>query len=357
MNTSEPPSSQKIVILPGDGIGVDVTIEAVKVLTTCKKRYGLSLEWTELDWNADHYLKTGESVPEGGMALLASHDAIYVGAYGDPRVPDMAHARDILLGMRFELDLYVNHRPVKLYHEKLTPLKNRGVKDIDFVVFRENTEGLYVGVGGFLKKNTPDEVAMQNCVYTRKGVERIIRHAFEYTKKKGRKTVTMVDKSNALRFVGDLWMRVFDEVKQEYPDIESNHFFVDAFVMQMVKNPAQFDVVVTSNMFGDIVTDLGAQLQGGLGLAPSGNIHPGKIGMFEPVHGSAPKYAGKDIADPMGAILSVGLMLEFLGHHEAANAIEQAVITAINENQTTKDLGGSLGTREVGDWICGQLEK
>jgi len=267
----------------------------------------------------------------------------------------MAHARDILLGLRFKLDLFVNYRPVKLTDARLCPLKDVTEKDIDFVVFRENTEGLYVGMGGIFKKGTPDEIATQEDVNTRKGVERIIRYAFEYAKAKGRGKVTMSDKSNALRFGHDLWLRVFDEVGQQYSDIEKEHFYVDALTMQMVKRPEQFEVIVTCNMFGDIVTDLGAQLQGGMGLAASGNINPAGTSMFEPVHGSAPKYAGKNIANPLAAILAAGLMLDYLGFEAQNTDIEKAVEGAIKTNTTTRDLGGSLGTAEVGDFICSKL--
>jgi 3-isopropylmalate dehydrogenase len=281
--------------------------------------------------------------------------AIFIGALGDPRVPDMKHAADILLGTRFGLDLYVNQRPLKLLDAKLCPLKNRTEKDVDFVVFRENTEGLYVGLGGNFKRGTADEVAIQEDVNTRKGVERILVYAFEYARRHGRKKLCMSDKSNALPFGHGLWQRTFAEVRARYPEIESWHLFVDALSMQMVKNPAQFEVIVTCNMFGDIVSDLGAQLQGGLGLAASANINPGNVSMFEPVHGSAPKYAGKNIANPMAAILTVGMMLDYLGHAEEGARIESVVAEAIHQDKTTRDLGGPLGTREVGDWICAHL--
>jgi len=301
----------RIAIIPGDGIGKDVTAEAVKAIEAVGDVYGQRFELEHLPYGADHFLETGISMPPGGHALLAKEfDAIFVGALGDPRVPDMRHARDILLGMRFELDLYVNHRPVRLLDAKLCPLKDRGPADIDFVVFRENTEGLYVNIGGRFKAGTPDEIAIQEEINTYKGVERIIRHAFEYAAAHGLTRVCMADKSNALTQGHALWQRVFGEVAASYPGIEPTHLYIDALAMQMVKNPAQFQVIVTNNLFGDIVTDLGAQLQGGLGMAASGNLHPGKTSMFEPVHGSAPKYAGKNVANPIGAILSAALMLE-----------------------------------------------
>jgi len=346
-------SSQRIAVVPGDGIGVDVTKEAVKVLEGAAKRFSLPLELVHFDWSADTYLRTGISLPAGAFDdLRKNYAAILVGAFGDPRVPDMKHAADILLGMRFQLDLYVNYRPVRLLADRLSPLKNYGKGSIDFTIFRENTEGAYVGIGGIFKKGTPDEVAIQEDVSTRKGVERIIRYAFEYARARGLTRVCMADKNNVMRFGGDLWLRVFDEVRAEYSSMESSHLFVDALTMQMVKDPSQFQVVVTNNMFGDIVTDLGAALQGGLGMAASGNIHPGRVSMFEPIHGSAPKYAGTGRANPMGAILTVQMMLEHLGHGEAARVIEQAVIEAIDRKQTTADLGGDLTTSQVGDRIA-----
>jgi 3-isopropylmalate dehydrogenase len=289
--------------------------------------------------------------------LRREFDSVFVGALGDPRVPSMKHAADILLGLRFKLDLYVNSRPVVLLDKRLTPLRDRDEKDIHFIVFRENTEGLYVGMGGIFKKNTPDELATQEDINTRKGVERIIRYAYEYARKHKLTKVCMSDKSNALRFGHDLWQRVFALVQKEYPEIESSHWYVDALTMQMIKNPGQFQVIVTCNMFGDIVSDLGAQLVGGLGLAPSGNIHPGKLSMFEPVHGSAPKYAGKNVANPMAAIQTVAIMLDHLGWMAEADAVNDAVRAGVHEGKTTRDLGGPLGTREVGDWLAEYVSK
>jgi len=275
----------KIAIVPGDGIGVDVTREAVRVLEALDRRRSLSLELVTFPWSADHYLATGETIPPGGFDDLSRNfDAIFMGAFGDPRVPDMKHAADILLGARFQLDLYVNYRPVRCLDDRLCPLKGYSAADVDFVVFRENTEGSYVGSGGNFKKGTPDEIAVQEDISTRKGFERIIRYAFEFAKSHGRKRVVMADKSNAMRFVGDLWQRTFAAVAREFADIESSHLYVDALCLQLVRDPRPFDVIVTNNMFGDIITDLGAALQGGLGVAPSGNLHPGKTSMFEPVH-------------------------------------------------------------------------
>jgi len=344
---------QRIAVLPGDGTGKDVTAEAVKVLESAAEAWDLPLELVHLDWDADRYLATGETMPEGALDdFRQNYSAIFIGAYGDPRVPDMKHAADILLGIRFGLDLYINLRPIKLYDPRMCPLKDRTEKDVDMVIFRENTEGAYVNIGGNFKRGTSEEVAVQEEIHTRKGVERIIRAAFEYAVAHGRREVCMSDKSNVMRYGHDLWQRVFAEVGAEYPRIESRHLFVDALTMQMVKNPQSFDVVVTNNMFGDIVTDLGAALQGGLGVAASANLHPGQTSMFEPVHGSAPKYAGTGKANPAGAILSSALMLDYLGHSGAAQAMEDAMARAFREEQTTPDLGGSLTTSQVGDLIA-----
>jgi 3-isopropylmalate dehydrogenase len=349
---------KRIAVIPGDGIGIDVTREALAVLATLRDVTGAAVAVEEFDFGAERYLKTGVSLPEGTYEMFRrDFDAIYIGALGDPRVPDMAHARDILLGTRFVLDLYANHRPVKLLHDDLCPLKGRGRKDVNFVVFRENTEGSYVGMGGIFKKGTPDEIATQEDINTRKGVERIIEHAFRHAKANGLTKVTMSDKSNALRFGHDLWQRVFAEVSKRYPGIEANHLYIDALALQMVKNPAQFQVVVTCNMFGDIVTDLGAALQGGLGMAASGNINPEGVSMFEPVHGSAPKYAGKNIANPFGAILSLQMMLEHLGFRDEGALVEKAVVAAIENRETPRELGGDLGTREVGAAVSRRIRE
>ena len=269
----------------------------------------------------------------------------------------MKHAADILLGIRFGLDLYINFRPVKLYDPSLCPLKGRTEKDVDMVIFRENTEGAYVNIGGNFKKGTPDEVAVQDEIHTRKGVERILRAAFEYAVANGRREVLMADKSNVMRYGHDLWQRAFAEIAPEFPGIEARHMFVDALTMQMVKHPETLDVIVTNNMFGDIITDLGAALQGGLGVAASANLHPGRTSMFEPVHGSAPKYAGTGKANPVGAILSATLMLENLGHAEAARTLDAAVARSMREGQTTPDLGGSLTTSQVGDLLARAVSK
>jgi 3-isopropylmalate dehydrogenase len=343
----------RIAVIPGDGIGKEVTPEALKVLKAVTAATGRSIEFVEFDWGADKYLRDGVSLPDGAVEMLRSEfDAILFGALGDPRVPSNQHAADILLGLRFKLDLYVNARPVDLLHQRLTPLHGRTEKDIRLMVFRENTEGLYVGVGGFFKKGTADEIAVQEDVNSRKGVERIIRFAFEYAQSKGLKRVCMSDKSNAMTFAHDLWQRVFKQARQEYPSIESRHLYIDTLAMEIVRDPSQFDVIVTCNLFGDIISDLGAQLAGGLGLAPSGNIHPGQTSLFEPVHGSAPNIAGKGIANPLGSVLASAMMLEFLGWNAEAAALNNAVKAAVHENFVTPDLGGTRKTDEVGDWLA-----
>jgi 3-isopropylmalate dehydrogenase len=345
--------SMRIAVIPGDGIGKEVTAESVKVLEAVARLAGKSLDLVHLPWSADHFLATGETLPADGYRRLREEfEAIFVGALGDPRVPDNRHARDILLGTRFELDLYVNYRPVRLLDDRLCPLKDRTRRDVNFVVFRENTEGVYVGVGGRFKAGTEDEIALQEEVNTFKGVHRIVRYAFEYAAASGLTKVCMADKSNAMRHGHALWQRVFKQVASEYPGIHATHLYIDALAMFLVKDPGQFEVIVTNNLFGDIITDIGGALQGGLGMAASGNLHPGRTSLFEPVHGSAPPLAGKNIANPMGAILSAALMLETLGWQQEAEAIERAVEAAVHQGRTTTDIGGALGTREVGDWIA-----
>ncbi|MFQ5766424.1 MAG: isocitrate/isopropylmalate dehydrogenase family protein [Acidobacteriota bacterium] len=342
----------RIEVVPGDGIGPEVTEVALEVLDRVADLEGLSLDFHRHPFSADHYLATGITLPDGILEGWRRSDAILMGAFGDPRVPDMKHAADILLGTRFKLDLYANVRPIRCLDDGLCPLKNKLARDVDMVFFRENTEGLYVGMGGFFKKDTPEEVAIQEDLNTRKGVERIIRMAFQYARETGRKKVVMSDKANVLCYGHDLWQRVFASVSAEYPELDASHLYVDALAMQMIRRPENFDVVVTCNMFGDIVTDLGAALQGGLGMAASGNIHPGGTSMFEPVHGSAPKYAGKDQANPMGAVLTAALMLHHLGAREASGRMEAAVTACLSAGKVTRDLGGSLGTRAVGKAIC-----
>jgi 3-isopropylmalate dehydrogenase len=346
---------KRVAVIAGDGIGKEVVPQAVKVIEAS----GVGLDFAYLDWGADRYLSDGTTVPPDGFEKLGrDFDAILLGAFGDPRVPTNIHAKQILLGMRFRMDLYANVRPVRLLDSSLCPLKGIEPKDVDFVIIRENTEGVYVDSGGVFRQGTADEIAIQEDINTRKGVERIIRYAFEYCVHSRRvddrpwNRVLMCDKSNAMSYAGALWQRVYKEVSAEYPMIHSEHMYVDALAMQMVRDPRQFDVIVTNNMFGDILSDLAAGLQGGLGMAPSGNLHPGKTSMFEPVHGSAPPLAGKNLANPMGAILSAALMLEYLGFSVAARRIEAAVLKAVRERKITEDLGGRLGTREAGEWIA-----
>ena len=347
---------QKIAVLGGDGIGKDVTVETVKVLEAAAERWSLPIALEQFPYDADYYLETGRSMPPGQMERWRDeYAAIFIGAYGDPRIPDMRHASEILLGCRFLLDLFINFRPCKLLDARLCPLAGKTEADVDIVIFRENTEGAYVGMGGNFKKGTADEVAVQEEIHTRKGVERICRAAFEWTRANGRRKLLMSDKSNVMRYGHDLWQRVFFELAKEFTEVEASHMFVDALCMQMVKSPEQFEVIVTNNMFGDIVTDLGAALQGGLGVAASANRHPGRISMYEPVHGSAPKHAGTGRANPVGAVLSAALMLEDLGHVEAAREIEAVVTAAIRAGHTTRDLGGSLTTSEVGDLLAREV--
>ncbi len=344
----------RIAIIAGDGIGPEVIREAVRVLELVSARRPDPLELTHWDLGADRYLRDGVTITEQEFRALADeHDAILLGALGDPRVPNNEHARDILLGLRFRLDLFVNYRPSRLLHPRLCPL--HGSQRIDIDIFRENTDGVYVNMGGHFKKGTPDEVATEIDLNTRKGVERIVRYAFEHAARTGRRKVVMADKSNVLVHAHELWGRVFKAVAAEHPSIQATHLYVDNLALQLVRDPAQFEVVVTSNMFGDIVTDLAAGLQGGLGMAASGNIHPGRLSLFEPVHGSSPALAGRNVANPMGAILSAALMLDHVGWTEEARRMEDAVLWAVQNAHTTADIGGDKGTREVGEAIAARL--
>jgi 3-isopropylmalate dehydrogenase len=349
---------KRIAVIPGDGIGPEVLREAVRVIDHLKQTRRLEVELVDFDWGAEKFLREGVTLPDGALEMLSTDfHAILAGAFGDPRIPTNKHAEDILLGMRRGLDLYINLRPVRLLHERLTPLINRKTSEIDFVVFRENTEGAYCAAGGFLKHGTADEIALQDEINTRRGVERIIVAAFEYARANNRTRVTMADKSNVQRFGGDLWQRVFKEVAAGYSEITANHQYVDAMAMHMVLNPAQYEVIVTNNLFGDILTDVGAAIQGGLGLAASGNIHPGRVSLFEPVHGSAPPMAGKGIANPIGSILTLSMMLEYLGFQKLSDEVEEAVRAAVSENETTRDLGGELSTEQAGAAIISRLSK
>lgn len=351
-------SMKKIAVIPGDGVGPEVINEGLKVLNWIKETYSLGFELSIYPFGTEHYLKTKEILPQSAFNEISRMDAIYLGAIGDPRVERGVLERGIIGSLRWDLDLYVNLRPIKLYDSKLTPLKYKTPKDIDFVVVRENTEDMYVGVGGFFKKATPDETSIVNVIYTRKGVERIIRYAYELARSRSKKKrLTLVDKANAVS-AHDLWRRVFAEVGKEYTDIEQDSAYVDAMCMWMVSKPEWFDVVVTTNMFGDIITDLGAELCGGMGIAASANIHPGKLGLFEPIHGSAPKYAGKNVACPIAAIMAVQMMLDWFGYNEAACLLERSVISVLKSNEIT-DLSASSGisTSEMGDKVVLALEK
>jgi 3-isopropylmalate dehydrogenase len=346
----------RIAVIPGDGIGIEVTREAVRVLEAAAEAYGLALEMTLFDWGAEKYLREGVALPEGAVEMLRrDYQAILAGAFGDPRIPDHRHAREILLGLRMQLDLFMNLRPVRLLDARLTPLKGRAPEDIDFVIIRENTEGAYVDIGGVFRQGTPEEVALQQEIATRSGTERIIVAAFEYARRHGRRRVTLVDKSNVLRYGHGLWQRVFWDVAARYPEIEATHQYVDAMALLMVQDPTACDVIVTTNMFGDILSDLGAALVGGVGLAPSGNIHPGRISLFEPVHGTAPALAGKNVANPMGAILTAAMLLDYVGAEDAARAIERAVVATIRAGEVTRDLGGTLSTEEVGRAVAARV--
>ena len=337
----------RIAVIPGDGVGSEVAEAALEVLTWLDKAHGLALTFEHFDFGAERYLRTGESLPPGQLERFRQdYDAILFGAVGDPRVPGQVHAREILLALRFGLDLYVNFRPCRLLADRLSPLKDKGRAELDFVVFRENTEGPYLGMGGSFKKGTPDEVAISEELHTRKGVERIIRAAFEWAVKNGKQRVALADKSNAIP-AHELWLRTFREVASGYPSIEARHFYVDNLALQLVLKPETFQVIVTTNLFGDILTDLGAALTGGLGLAASANLNPDSTALFEPVHGSAPDIAGKGLVNPFAMFLTSALMLDWLGHPPAATRLEAAVRRAVEQGRCTRDIGGTLDTRQA----------
>ncbi len=344
----------RIAVVPGDGTGPEVVAEGLKVLDAASRRFKFKYEIKTFDFGGERYLKTGETLPPGAIEELRSFNAMYLGAIGHPKVKAGVLEQGILLKLRFTLDQYINLRPVKLLPGVETPLKEKGPDDIDFVVVRENTEGLYAGAGGTLRRGTPDEVAIQESVNTRKGVERCVRYAFDFCRKRARKKkLTLCGKTNVLTYAFDLWERTFNEVAAEYPDIETNYAHVDAICMWMVKNPEWFDVIVTDNMVGDIVADLGEVIQGGMGIAAGGNINPAGVSMFEPIGGSAPKYAGKGVINPLAAICACQMMLEFLGEREAAAKIEEAVAKTIRNH--VKDMGaGRMGhtTSQVGDLVA-----
>jgi len=349
----------RLAVVPGDGIGVETTREALKVLGAMELKIGIEV----FPWSADHFLKTGETVPEGAFDMLArDFDAVLAGAFGDPRVPDGRHADEILLGMRRRLDLFANVRPVRALHDSVVPLRNARASDVDFVLFRENTEGAYSGRGRVAGEGTPDEEAIEEDVTTRRGVERICRAAFTFAEvfdkalRLGRRPrVLMADKHNVQKRGGGLWHRVFFEVATAFPSCDARHMFADALAHEMVRDPASLDVVVTNNLFGDVLSDLGAALQGGLGLAPSGNVHAGRTSVFEPVHGSAPELAGKGIANPFGSIRSLGMLLAHLGRADLAERVERAVAACIAAGETTRDLGGRLSTSDAGEAVVARL--
>ncbi|MCD4754792.1 MAG: 3-isopropylmalate dehydrogenase [Deltaproteobacteria bacterium] len=350
-------NTHKIAVIPGDGTGPEVITEGVKVLKAASDRFGFKLGFTWYDYGGERYLRTGEVLPEGAVEDLKQYKAIYLGAIGHPDVRPGILEKGILLALRFALDQYINLRPVILYPGVDTPLKHKGPEDIDFIVVRENTEGLYAGAGGVLKKDTPDEVAVQESINTRKGVERCIRFAFEYCKRRNqKKKLTLCGKTNVLTYAFDLWERTFYDVAGEYPDIATDYAHVDATCMWMVKNPEWFDVIVTDNMFGDIITDLGAMIQGGMGIAAGGNLNPEGVSMFEPIGGSAPKYTGKNVINPLAAICAGQMMLDYLGEYEAAKAIEGAVKKVVSQDLKSLSAGRmGYSTTEVGDLVVEEL--
>ena len=347
-----PKVAPKVAVVPGDGIGQEVIAQGVRLIAALAP--DVEVEWFDL--GAERYLRDGVTLPDDVFARWRDEfDAIYLGALGDPRVPSNVHAKDILLGSRFRLDLFIYQRPIRLLDARRCPLKDKGPEHVDIMVFRENTEDLYTGVGGTFKEGTDDEVAQELCIATRKGVERIIRAAFAWARANGKTRVCMSDKSNAMRFTGGLWQRTFKHVAAEYPEITPRHLYVDVLAMELVRAPERFEVIVTSNLFGDIITDLGAILQGGIGLACSGNIHPGQVSLFEPVHGSAPDIAGKGIANPMAAFLTAGQLLSHLGRPELEARIAEAVRGALLADEVTPELGGALSTSAVGDAVLARL--
>lgn len=350
--------THNIAVIPGDGTGPEVVSEGIKVLSTTSEKFGFSFDYHTFPFGGEHYKKTGETLPDEALNELRKFPAILLGAIGHPEVAPGILETGILLKLRFGLDQYINLRPIKLYEGVDTPLKHKGPDDIDFVVIRENTEGLYSGAGGFLKKGTPDEVAIQESINTRKGVERCIRYAFELTQKRNKsKKLTLCGKTNVLTYAFDLWLRTFNEVAKDYPDVMADYAHVDAICMWMVKNPETFDVIVTDNMFGDIITDLGAMIQGGMGIAASGNINPEGTSMFEPVGGSAPKYTGKGAINPLAAISATAMMLDFLGEKKAADTVEKAVQEVIPKLQSLS--AGKMGytTQQVGDMVAEKINE
>ena len=344
----------KIGVLPGDGVGPEIVKEGLKVLNVVSKKVKFDYELVHYDFGAERYLKTGEILPDSAIEEFKKLDVIYLGAVGHPKVQTGVLEKGLLLKLRFALDQYINLRPVVLYPGVWTPIKDKEPKDINFVVVRENTEGAYCGMGGVFKKGTAYEVAIQEDINTRHGGERCIRFAFKLAQKRKRKKLTLVDKANVLTYGHDLWQRAFDEVGEEYKDVQKDHAFVDACCMWFVKNPEWFDTIVTCNMFGDIITDLGAVVQGGLGIAAGGNINPEGVSMFEPIHGSAPKYEGKNMINPLAAIAAVGMMLENMGEEEGAKLIDEAIKKALTCGKIENMAAGKMGlsTTQVGDLVA-----
>jgi 3-isopropylmalate dehydrogenase len=351
----------RLAVIPGDGIGPEVVAEGLRVLSWFRQQRGIEFDLWQLDLGAERYLRDGATFPsEVRDEIASSCAAVLLGALGDARVPGFEHARDILFGMRMGFDLYANVRPVRALADALVPLRGRSARDVDFVVFRENTEGIYAGIGGQLRRGSADEIAINEDINTRKGVERIIRAAFSYARRTGRKRVVMSDKSNAMRYAHELWQRVFHEVRLDFSEIEASHLYIDALCLELVRDPSQFQVIVTNNLFGDIVTDLGAALQGGMGVAASVSCNPDqpdRVKLFEPVHGSAPKLVGLGTANPLATLLCVCLLFENFGFGAAAQELEIAIRATVEAQDTTPDLGGSLSTRAVTDSVLARLAR
>jgi len=348
--------THRIAVIPGDGVGPEVTTEGLKVLARAAEMFGFRYDATHFPFGSEHYLATNELLPAGQLERFREYDAILLGAIGDPRLPPGLVERGVIAAMRFGLDLYINLRPIKLYAEHLCPLKGKTPADVDMVVVRENTEDLYTGMGGYFKRGTPDEVVIANQIFTRKGCERAVRYAFNLAAQRAKaKKLTLVDKANAIE-VQQLWRRTVEEVAPDFPGVSYDFAYIDAACMWMVKNPEAFDVIVTPNLFGDILTDLGAMVQGGMGVAASGNIHPGQVSLFEPIHGSAPKYKGQKVVSPIAAIAAVGMMLDYLREKAAAKAIEASIAGLLASKRIPSlDASSGLKTSQVGDLVCAEL--
>ncbi|HXW51858.1 MAG TPA: 3-isopropylmalate dehydrogenase [Candidatus Acidoferrales bacterium] len=348
----------RIAVIPGDGVGPEVTAQGLAVLARAAQLFDFRYETTEFPFGSEHYLATGELLPEGQLDRFRTYDAILLGAIGDPRLPPGLVERGVIAAIRFGLDLYINLRPIKLYAERLCPIKGKTPADVDMIVVRENTEDLYTGMGGYFKRGTPDEVVIANQIFTRKGCERAVRYAFALAASRNKRNkLTLVDKANAIEVQG-LWRRTVEEVAHDFPGVSFEFAYVDAACMWMVKNPESFDVIVTPNLFGDILTDLGAIVQGGMGIAASGNIHPGQVSLFEPIHGSAPKYKGRNVVSPIAAIAAVGMLLDYIGEARAAHAIENTIAGLLSsERIPSLDATSGLGTDQIGAMVCTELAR